>query len=180
MADRQGRFKAVTVGRRGLELIRPLVERFVETGAGEWDTETLLRVAWDRLGTPLFRVWAVVREGSNEPLGFAAAQVQAGNSGPEVFVIAAYVQPGLPPGVGIGVLWEATRRWGRVMGCSRAAMRTHRGDEEGPTEPRAWARLGFVYESTILACELQAELGRRVQSQSEVVPADGAEEKSDG
>ena len=38
-------FRAVTVGRRGLELIRPLVERFVETVPSEWEVDGLLAVA---------------------------------------------------------------------------------------------------------------------------------------
>ena len=88
-SEEQATFKAVTVGRRGLELLRPLVERFCAAGVTQWDSDTLLRVAWHRLGTPLFRVWALVRQGSNEPLGFLVAQVQAADAQTELYLLAA-------------------------------------------------------------------------------------------
>jgi len=162
-AEHEQVFKAVTVTRRSLELLRPLVERFADSGASQWDSETLMRVAWDRLAAPLFRVWAVVRDGTTEPLGFAVAQVQASDVGTEVYILAAYMEPGLPLYAG-DPLQAAFRRWAKAMGAVRMMARTVRGDGNGLAEPHAWERFGFIYDSTLLAAPLDETLQPEVKA----------------
>ncbi len=178
-SDKQTSFRAVTVGRRGLELLRPLVEEFVATGNSQWDTEGLLKVAWQRLGTPLFRVWTVVRQGTSEPLGFIAAQVQAAETGMELYLLAAYVAPGEPLETGWPVM-EAALRWGRLMGCERAMVRTVRGDSDGLDEPRAWERLGFRYESTLLVHDMNESRVAEESEPEELEQEPPMEEQEDG
>lgn len=172
-SEEQTTFRAVTVGRRGLELLRPLVERFCAAGVTQWDSDTLLRVAWHRLATPLFRVWALVRQGSNEPLGFLVAQVQAAEAQTELYLLAAYMEPGLPLRAGHEMLDRALR-WGSAMGCERSMVRTVRGDSNGLAEPKAWERLGFSYESTLLTGPMTMRPVEELE-QAEEVAEDGTE-----
>jgi len=143
-------FRVVSVGRRGLGLLGAVIERFCETGVSQWTSETLMQTAWDRLAVPLFRIWAVVRRGDVEPVGFLAAQVQITESGTELYLLAAYMDPSLPFLQAGKQMLDAALRWGRIMGCESSMVRTVRGTANGLAEPRAWEALGFVYDSTLL------------------------------
>lgn len=157
-------FEALSVGRKSLPLLQALVEEFAATGATDWDAETLLRLAWVWVADPRFAVWAIVRQGTGQALGFLAAQMQVGHMGREAYVLAAYARPG------VSALWreaglEALRSWARALGVTRLVARTNRGGLDGLTEPRAWQSHGFQYDSTIMVAEVGRQLGDRDNGQ---------------
>lgn len=146
-------YRALVVRRKSLPRLDKVFESFAETGASDWDAETIRKVAWERLPDPLFCLWALVRLPQRKLVGFLGVQMQPGPQGKEGFVLAVHVLP--------GESLEATdafdvvlSRWAEAMGAVRLVMRTRRGDLDGPAEPRAWERLGFEYDSTILVREM--------------------------
>jgi len=146
-------YRALVVGRRSLPRLREVFESFADTGASDWDAETLEKVAHERLPDPLFSLWALARLPERKIVGFLAVQMQPGPQGKEGFVLAVHILSGESLEAS-DALNLALSRWAEAMGAVRLVMRTRRGDSEGPAESRAWERLGFGFDSVILVREM--------------------------
>ena len=150
-------YEALAVDARSLPAILPLLAAFAETDACRWSAEALTALAWNRLADAMFHIWAVVEKGGLEPVGFLVAQLQPASTGPEMFVLAAYITPGTGAGAAVA-LGKVVDRWAVSFGLTEILARTKRGTENGLSEPRAWKKLGYEYDSTLLRRSLRAPL----------------------
>lgn len=146
-------YRAYAVTKTSLGRLRAVFRGFAETGASDWDADTMERTSWHRLGAdPCFVMWALVRMPDREIVGFMAAQMQPGTQGREGFVLALHILPGESLSA-IGALSRALFSWAKALGLNRIVARTRRGDTEGLDEPAAWERLGFTFDSVLMVWE---------------------------
>lgn len=146
-------YEVVSVDRRAIHLLQRLFEGFVASGASQWDVPTLTHVVWSSLPNPGFIVWAVVVN-ETEPVGFAVVQLQPSQEGPQAWVLATFIEEGVPLAMG-QMLNRAVATWARTLGAKELWARTKRIKDSGLAEPEAWARLGFSVESIILKSEVR-------------------------
>lgn len=145
-------YRALRVGRRSLALLAEVFDSFASTGMSDWDAETMLRAGQDGVANPLFALWAVQRLPEKRVVGFLVAQVQPGRQQPEIYVLAVHILPGESLKA-TDPLGEVLFGWARALGIRRMVARTRRGDAQGLTEPAAWERFGFRYDSTLMVWE---------------------------